>query len=101
MPVPYPEVFRSGGVRTDATGSRKRYVSMLVICLNYLHCNRPSRADVHVVNCKKLSACQWRAVRHLEHLCQAWFEVSPVGPEEMGRAAAKVETLAQALSSLE
>lgn len=40
-------------------------------------------------------------MRRLEHLCQAWFEVSPVGPEEMGRAAAKVETLTQALSSLE
>jgi len=40
-------------------------------------------------------------VRRFEHLAAAWFHVSPVKPEAMGRTAGKVESMNDVLDSLE
>lgn len=99
--MPYPEVFRKGGVLTDATGTRKRCVCAIVVCLNFLYLNRPKSCSSEHRISGPLNPSQWKAVRRLEHLCEAWFSVSPIGRKEMGLAAGKVETVSEHLYNLE
>ena len=101
MPVPYPEAFRRGASMSAAEAARKKGVNAIVIALNFLHLDRPSRASMPLVAGKPLSALQWAAVRRFEHFLQAWIDVSPVDANSMGRTAAKVESLEDALHSLE
>ena len=101
MPLPYPEVLREGCKEDSLRGSVKRWICVVVICLNYLFLGRPRTAGFDVWLSKPLASKQWDAVRRWEHLASAWFHVSPVGPEEMGRTAGKVETMHDVLDSLE
>ena len=99
MPLPYPEVFRKEGPCQDRD-ARKKIVVGIIIGLNYLHLNRPRKVEKIFQRGEKLNQQQWDAVRRIEHLLGAWLTVSPVGPEEMGRTAQKVESLEKDLSSL-
>ena len=101
MPIPYPEVLRGGAADESLRGAVKRWVCGVVICLNYLYLGRPRSAGLDVWLGKALTSKQWAAIGRLEHLAAAWFHVSPVGPEEMGRTAEKVETMNSMLDSLE
>ena len=71
----------------------------LVLILNYLHFRRPRSAVGLFAPQQRPIGRQWEVVRHWEFLSDAWF-VSQIGPEEMGRTAAKVETLEERLSAL-
>ena len=101
MPLPYPEVLRTGENDQSSNGARKRWLCALTICLNYLFLGRPRSADNEIWVGKPLTGKQWDAVRRMEHLGAAWLDVSPIGPEEMGRTASKVESLSQMLDELE
>ena len=101
MPLPYPEVLREGSDDGSLRGSVKRWICAVVVCLNYLYLGRPRTAGMEVWLSKPLTTKQWSVVRRWEHLAAAWFHVSPVGPEEMGRTAGKVETMNDVLDSLE
>ena len=101
MPLPYPEILREGSLEDSLKGSVKRWVCGVVICLNYLYLGRPRSAGREVWLGKALTTKKWMVVRRLEHLAAAWFHVSPVGPEQMGRTAGKVETMNDMLDSLE
>ena len=48
----------------------------------------------------KLNSSQWRVVRQLTFHIDTWNDCSPVGPEQMGRAAAKVEAVEEVLQKL-
>ena len=74
---------------------------MAVMVLNYLHLNRPRSIASVLKPHQKLSRRQWEGVRRLEGYARAWIEVSPIGPEEMGRTAAKVESLEEVINQLE
>ena len=68
--------------------SRKKFVVLAVIVLNFLHHNRPRSVEKLL----KRGQRQWEiSFRIIERQAAAWFEVSPIGAEEMGRAAQKVE----------
>ena len=89
MPLPYPEVLRRGSLEDSLQGSVKRWVCGVVVCLNYLFLGRPRTAGGEVWIGRPLTQKQWLVVRRLEHLAAAWFHVSPVGPEAMGRTGRK------------
>ena len=101
IPLPYPEVLREGSSEDSLRGAVKRWVSGVVMCLNYLYLGRPRSAGCDVWLGKPLTYKQWCVVWRFEHSAAAWFHVSPVGPEEMGRTAGKVETMNDMLDSLE
>lgn len=100
-PIPYPEVFLKKGERTVGADSRKKFVVLAVIVLNFLHHNRPRSVEKLLKRGQRLRRKQWEIVRIIERQAAAWFEVSPIGAEEMGRAAQKVEGLEGILSKLE
>lgn len=101
MPLPYPEVLQEGSHMDSETGCRKRGMNALVIVLNFLALGRPHRASSDMGVGRRLNNEQWEAVRRLEQFQEAWITVSPCGPEEMGRTAAKVESLEATLDDLE
>lgn len=87
MLLPYPEVFGKKRELEGKVGAGKRYAVFAVILLNYLHLNRPRTIAKTLRRGQRLSARQWEVVRTLESYAEAWFNVSPIGPEEMGRTA--------------
>lgn len=101
MALPYPEVFRRGCRGEKEELARKKGVSAIVICLNFIQLNRPVKWPTNLALEKSLRKFQWEAIRRLERLLGAWIRVSPIGPSEMGRTSSKVESLEEVLSSLE
>ena len=101
MPLPYPEVLREGSAEDSLRGAIKRWVCGLVVCLNYLFLGRPRSAGYENWVGRPLTRKQWDTVQRLEHLSAAWFHVSPVDAEQMGRTAGKIETMNDILESLE
>ena len=102
MPVPYPEAFKR---LADDSGSallaQKRGVNCVVMVLNFLYLGRPRVAPVTLRLGAKLSRPQWEAVQRIEKALLTWTTVSPIGPVEMGRTAAKMEDLEGILHALE
>ncbi len=101
MALPYPEVFRRGYKGEREELARKKGVSAIVICLNFIQLNRPAAWPRGAVLEKSLRKFQWEAVRRFERFLGAWIHVSPIGPSEMGRASSKMESLEEVLTSLE
>ena len=101
MPLPYPEVLQESCAGDTAKDCRKRGLNAAIIVLNFLFLGRPHKASTDMGVGKRLSREQWEVVRRLEHFQRAWIDVSPCGPEEMGRTAAKVESLEETLADLE
>ena len=101
MPLPYPEALRKGAREGGGRLAMKKAVCAVVIVLNYLYSNRPRAVDKSEEMNRPLNKRQWEGVRHFERLLEAWITVSPIGPEAMGRTAAKVETLEATILSLE
>ena len=101
MPLPYPEVFKKRAASGDEGVALKKFVVMAVIVLNYLHLHRPRTISSALRPQQRLGKRQWEGVRVLESYARAWIEVSPIGPEEMGRTAAKVESMEEVIIQLE
>ena len=101
MPLPYPEIFERRELVENKNDIRKKYAVFCVIVLNYLHLNRPKTVANTLCRGQRLNARQWEVVRTVESYAEAWFNVSPIGPEEMGRTAQKVEGLEGLLRDLE
>ena len=105
MPLPYPEALRKGARESEGRLALKKAICAVVIVLNYLYSNRPRSVDKEEELNRPLNKKQWEGVKHfeglLEALLEAWITVSPIGPEAMGRTAAKVETLEATILSLE
>lgn len=98
-PLPYPEVFRKAE-RQSRELARKRGLTSLIIVLNYLYCGKPRSVHGLVFSGQKPSSLQWKAIKRMERYFEAWLDVS-LGPEEMGRGAAKIEDIESILSSIE
>ena len=101
MPLPYPEVFGRKSRRGSEGLSLKKGVTSLVIALNFLHSNRARSVSKNLRAGMRLNKRQWEVVKRFEQLMKGWLDVSQIGPAEMGRTAAKVETLDSMLCSLE
>ena len=102
IPAPYPE-FLVPGLRLRRTtckvGSRRRAVNLAVLALSWLHLGSPSKCPAGFACGQKLSAKQQAAVRHLESHYRD-VQIGEVGPAEMGRSAARVESLVDFLVQL-
>jgi len=79
----------------------KRWICGVVVRLKYLFLGRPRAAGFEDWVGRPLTRKQWMVVERFEHLAAAWFHVSPVGPEAMGRTAGKMESMNDVLNSLE
>jgi hypothetical protein len=90
MPLPFSEVFRSGGhLVLDA--STKRLVSLQVAVFNWLALGKPKSAPSYLRLGASLSARQWSVVRMLQHLVVDGTTPQFVDAAGMGRASVKFE----------
>ena len=98
VPLPYPEVFRSGA--DGATAWRKRRVCLQLVVLNWLYLGQVSGAPRSLKLGQRLSPGQWRLVRLLESLADDANSVQKVDVAGMGRCAAKSETQDEEIAAL-
>ncbi len=84
MPLPYPEVHRGARRGASSEVQLKLGSNLLDICLG-----------------TPLNRVQWQIVRSLTPLVKTWNQQDAVGPVEMGRAAAKVESVEAVIAALE
>ena len=81
--------------------ARQKAVNLAVVTLSWLHLRRPARAPAEMRLGKPLNVKQRQVVTQLEKF---YWEVSfdgDIGPAEMGRTAAKIESLDELLWSLQ
>eukprot|EP00438_Fugacium_kawagutii_P010863 Skav216247 [mRNA] locus=scaffold20:89010:95933:+ [translate_table: standard] len=105
MPPPYPAQWLPGAAMEDAAPfpvqARRKAINACVMALNWLHLKKPSSAPQEIALGRPLRPQQKAAVRRLEKF---FVEVSLdgyVGPKEMGRTAAKFESLDELVSKLQ
>ena len=103
MPVPFPELHRRGGKRCRSDVPRKLALNATILILSWLYLGQPPvprRSDVLGLG-TPLSSAQWAVVETLSRGVKAWNGHPMVGPEAMGRNAAKVESCEEMFSALE
>ena len=105
MPLPYPQWVTSGNrCQSGQAGYKKmvlqKAVNHIILVLTWLHLNRPSVAPACLHLRAKLDKKQWAIVHRFERQLTAVAETDAVGPEAMGRTAAKVESLDSLLETL-
>ena len=100
IPLPYPEICKATWKADPIEVSRKKMLTVVLVGLNYLHLNRPTRAPAGIILGQSLSRSQWGIVHRLELFLDAWLSHNDVGPTEMGRTAPKVESIEEIISAL-
>ena len=101
MPLPFPEVCRHGSDDFRRDAALKCGVNGIVLVLNFLHLGQPSVAPDILRLGQKLSKRQWESVALLKRFLQSWIDADVVDPISMGRSAAKIESIEEAIVSLE
>eukprot|EP00435_Cladocopium_sp_Y103_P064249 s246_g25.t4 len=101
LPLPYPEVHRSGGGKNEERDPTKLGLNFVVLCLNFL--NDPYKHWKNSVPGlgTPLNQQQWKAVSRLRREVEVWNAEPAVTSEAMGRSAAKVEGVESLLSDLQ
>jgi hypothetical protein len=79
---------------------RQKAVNYVVIVLSWLHLNHPGVAPACLSLQANLNKQQWAVVHRLERQLMELVNTDAVGPETMGRTAAKVESLDSTLEIL-
>eukprot|EP00435_Cladocopium_sp_Y103_P029655 s4131_g7.t1 len=105
MPVPYPKWFVAGneprpGHAGYKTMGQQKAVNFVIVVLSWLFLNRPSVAPSCIGLHARLSKKQWAVVHRFERQLAELASTDAVGPEQMGRTAAKVESLDSLLEKL-
>ena len=103
MPVPYPDLHRPGGQRSRSDVPRKLALNATVLVWSWLYLGQPAtprRSDALGLG-TPLSSEQWAVVETLGRGVEAWNAQPLIGPEAMGRNAAKVESCEEILRALE
>lgn len=101
MPLPYPEVHRSAKSRAKDFDETKIGLNYVVLALNWLAVGE-RLVDVSSIRLgTKLTRDQWCAVRRLRPLLTSWNACGSVTAQDMGRCAAKVESVEKELRRLE
>ena len=98
LPLPYPEVFRSGS--QSGAGWKKRRVCLQLVVLNWLFLGQPDVAPRSLKLGLKLMPAQWKVVRLLEDLAEDDNSVQKVDACGMGRSASKTESQDDELGAL-
>ena len=99
MPIPYPECFCKGN-ESLAGAATKKLVSMQVVTFSWIVLGCPCKAPNSLALGSRLSAKQWSIVKYLEHLSSDGNTPNSVDAAFMGRAAAKMENMEQAVGAL-
>ena len=99
MPIPYPECFCK---RNESVfgAARKKLVSMQVVTFSWIVLGCPRKAPLSLALGSRLTAKQWSIVKYLEHLSSDGNTPNSVDAAFMGRAAAKMENMEQAVGAL-
>ena len=100
LPLPFPELHRPQGNRNQVDANRKLGLNFLALALNSLRFEEKRPREVMPSMGTKLNTSQWHFIKQLTFHVDAWNTCSPVGPEEMGRAAVKVEAVEEVLQRL-
>jgi hypothetical protein len=103
MPLPYPEVHTSRRSRLKECGPLKVCTNYVVAVLSWLHLGekRKPTEELGLGLGTKLNRDQWKAVHRMQPLFSTWLDGGTVTPEDMGRTAAKVESIEAVLARLE
>ena len=99
MPLPYPELMLPGSPVRDAS---RLSLNAIVLVLNWLFLGQPSlcRGELGVYVGSMGNCRQWKAIARLRPAVERWNQHGPVGPSDMGRAAAKFEGLEDLLDAV-
>ena len=103
MPLPYPEVHTSRRSRLKDSGPLKVCTNYVVAVLSWLHLGERAHSieDLGLGLGTKLNRDQWRTVHRLQPLFSTWLDGGTIAPEDMGRTAAKIESIEAVLARLE
>lgn len=104
MPIPFPECW--SGEEADfaelsfSKWALRKVLNLVTSALSWLHMGRPKIAPRQMAMHRPLSAQQWKVVRRFERLMVEVQHTRTVTFREMGRSAAKVESLDNTLCQL-
>ena len=101
MPLPFPEVCRHGSEDFGRDAALKCGVNGIVLVLNFLHLGQPSIAPSNLRLGQTLTSRQWKSVALLKSFLLSWVDSDDVDPISMGRSAAKIESIEDAVLKLE
>eukprot|EP00438_Fugacium_kawagutii_P028867 Skav225489 [mRNA] locus=scaffold1360:5423:9203:- [translate_table: standard] len=101
MPLPYPEVHTKRRAKMPLDGQIKVGINYVVLVLNWLALQGRSVRCPSLKLGTKLNKQQWSAVRRIRPLISDWLACSVVTPEDMGRSAARVESIEALVARLE
>ena len=93
MPLPFPEVHRSGVYRSKPGATDKLGANYVVLILNWYHVGERLVDVEDFALGTKLNPGQWRAVQRLLPLIKTWNAQGWVEASDMGRSAAKMESV--------
>lgn len=101
MPLPFVSEMR-GGVSDELPDSvpLRRGVNMVVLVLNWLYLRRPKTCPAEICLGARLNKLQWRVVRNLERLLEAWNSSDVIDASSMGRSASKIENMEEVVWKL-
>ena len=102
MPLPYPRWLapQSNHLCGRVRMCREKAVNLVVATLSWLALGRTAKAPASLWVGKPLTAQQRKVVARLEHYLGELEHSGDIGPEQMGRTAAKVESLDQQIREL-
>ncbi len=100
MPLPFPEVFRSGAGSSVAMAHVKRLVSLQIAVLDWFVLGRPGGAPASIRLGSRLSSRQWSVVKKFQEIVVDGNTPEFIDAGDMGRSAAKNEDQEAALAAL-
>ena len=100
MPLPSPEVFRSGAGSSVAMAHVKRLVSLQIAFLDWFVLGRPTGAPMCIRLGRRLTSRQWSVVKKFQEIVVDGNTPEFLDAGDMGRSAAKNEDQELALAAL-
>ena len=105
MPLPFPEMHaskrRGRGKRSQVDGCRKLGLNFVILVFNFLYAGPAAEFRSAVPGLgTALNFKQWAVVKRLTPMVDQWNNESAVGPAEMGRTAAKIESVEEVIDEL-
>lgn len=99
-PIPFPCRLTASSMDDAGEKSFQQALNMMIVVLNWLHLGQPRRLPRDTSMHHPMTPEQLGIVKRLRRLAMEWAHIGPVSASEMGRSAAKVETMETMLSDL-